>query len=328
MSNDEYGYGSGAGYSTGAGANVSFGNSQNATQTSGAVGPSAVKDISTAEFMTEVIEASKQRPVLVDFWAPWCGPCTQLAPALEKAVAATNGKVALVKMDIDKNPEIPGQLGVQSIPAVFAFVDGKPVDAFMGVKPEGEIRDFIAKVAGPDDMSTQIEAALEQAAQLEEEGAVAEAGNIYAQVLSADPENLKAYAGIGKLYLKDGNLEAARGVITNLDEKQKEDAEIASLISALELAEQAEKLGDTSEFEASLAENPNDHQARVDFAIALNAGGDRERAADELLHIIKNAPGWNEDTAKTQLLQFFEAWGMTDEATVSARRKLSSILFS
>jgi len=278
MNNDEYDYGSGASYSTGGGTNVSFGATPNTNQPAGD-STAPIKDISTAEFMTEVIEASKQRPILVDFWAPWCGPCTQLAPALERAVAATNGKVALVKMDIDKNPEVPGQLGVQSIPAVFAFVDGKPVDAFMGVKPEGEIRDFITKVAGPDDMSTQIDAILEQAAQLAEEGAIAEAGNLYAQVLSADPDNLKAYSGIGKIYLKDGNLEAARGILTNLDDKQMEDADIASLLSALELAEQAEKLGDTSEFEAKLAENPNDHQARMDFAIALNAGGDLERAA-------------------------------------------------
>lgn len=203
MSNDEYGYGSGSGYSTGAGANVSFGSSQTPNAPAGN-SSEAVKDISTAEFMTEVIEASKSRPILVDFWAPWCGPCTQLAPALEKAVMATNGKVGLVKMDIDKNPEVPGQLGVQSIPAVFAFVDGRPVDAFMGVKPEGEIREFIAKIAGPPDMSAQIDAMLEQAGQFADEGAVAEAGNIYAQILSADPENLKAIAGIGKLYLNDG----------------------------------------------------------------------------------------------------------------------------
>jgi len=324
MSNDEYGYGAGAGYSTGQNANVSFGGSQD----SNAAGPLSVKDISTAEFMPEVIEASKQRPVLVDFWAPWCGPCTQLAPTLEKAIAATNGKVALVKMDIDKHPEIPGQLGVQSIPAVFAFVDGKPVDAFMGVKSEGEIREFIAKVAGQTDISVQIDEMLEEAAKLVEQGAIAHAGDIYGQILSTDPENLKAIAGVGKLYLKEENLDGVRGVLSNLDEKQLEDVEIASLCSALELAEQAEKLGDTSQFEASLEKNPDDHQARIDLAIALNARNQREAAADELLTIIKKAPGWSDDAAKSQLLQFFEAWGMSDEATVAARRKLSSVLFS
>jgi len=277
--------------------------------------------------MSEVIEASKQRPVLVDFWAPWCGPCTQLAPALEKAVAATNGKVSLVKMDIDKHPEVPGQMGVQSIPAVFAFVDGKPADAFMGVKSEGEIREFIAKIAGPDDMTAQIDALLQQASDFTDQGAVAHAGDIYGQILTVDPENLKAI-GVGKLYLKEGNLDGVRGVLASLDDEQKKDADIASLLSALELAEQAEKLGDTSQFEAKLAQNPDDHQTRIELAIALNAKNKREEASDALLHIIQKAPGWDDDAAKKQLLQFFEAWGMTDENTVSARRKLSSILFS
>lgn len=319
MSDNEYGYGSS--YNTGQSANISFGSSQTPKT-------DLVKDISTAEFMTEVIEASQQRPVLVDFWAPWCGPCTQLAPALEKAVAATNGKIALVKMDIDQHPEIPGQLGVQSIPAVFAFVDGKPIDAFMGVKSEGEIREFIAGIAPSDDMGSQIEVLIEKAYELSEQGAVAQASEIYGQILMADPQNVKAIAGIGKIYLKEGNIEGVKGIISKLDDEQSKDPDITSLISALELAEQAEQLGDTSDLEEKLSANPEDHATRLDFAIALNARNNREKAADELLTIIKKAPGWNEDAAKNQLLQFFEAWGMSDETTVSARRKLSSILFS
>ncbi|MDJ0612573.1 MAG: thioredoxin [Rhizobiaceae bacterium] len=287
-----------------------------------------VKDISTEEFVSEVFQASQERPVLVDFWAPWCGPCKQLAPALEAAVAATRGRVKLVKMDIDKHPQIPGQMGIQSIPAVVAFVNGRPADMFMGAKPEGEIREFIAKVAGPDDQQSQIEALLEQAAMLADQGAVGEANHLYGQILMADPKNTKALSAVGQLYLGEGNIEGAKGLIAELEPEQLSAPEIASLISAIDLAEQAEGLGDHTELVAKLDADPNDHQTRMDLAIALNAGGQREEAADALLEIITRKPGWNDDAAKAQLLQFFEAWGLTDEVTVSARRRLSSLLFS
>ena len=319
---DEYGYG---GFGGGQSANVSFGNGPAAGNSSA---PAPVKDISTAEFMTEVVEASQSQPVLVDFWAPWCGPCKQLAPALESAVAATNGKVKLVKMDIDKNPEIPGQMGVQSIPAVFAFVGGRPVDAFMGAKPESEIRGFIEKLVGPDDQTSQIDALIEQAETLANEGAVGEAGNLYAQILSAVPDNLQAISGLGKLYLSQENYEAVKGILGDLNEVQLGSAEIQSLKSALELAEQAADLGDVSELEARISSNPKDFEARYDYALALNSANKRDDAADQLLEIISANPAWNEEAAKQQLLQFFEAWGVMDEATVSARRRLSSLLFS
>lgn len=325
MSNDEYGFGSG-GYTTdGQSANVSFG--EKASPQSKQTAP--IKDISTAEFGNEVIESSMQQPVLVDFWAPWCGPCKQLAPALEKAVEDTRGQVRLVKMDIEKHPEVAGQMGIQSIPAVVAFVDGKPADAFMGAKSETEIREFIAKIAGPSDESAQMDALLEDAEQLAKQGDVAGAGRVYGHILTADPTNLKAISGVGHLYLEEGNMEGAKGVVSHLDEKQMQSPEIVSLVSATELAEQALELGNTSDDLASkLAANPQDYQLKLDFAIALNAGNKREEAADQLLEIMKKKPGWEDDAARKQLLQFFEAWGMADEYTISARRKLSSLLFS
>lgn len=321
MSDQEYGVG--GGYSANVSVNASFGDA-------GVQGAASepVKDISTEEFVPEVIQASTERPVLVDFWAPWCGPCKQLAPVLEAAVAATKGKVKLVKMDIDQHPQIPGQMGIQSIPAVVAFVNGRPADMMMGAKPESEIREFIAKIAGPDEGQSQIEEALEHAEQLVAQGAVGEAGQLYGQILNADPQNTRAIAAVGNLYLADGNIEAAKGMIATLDEKALQEADIVSLASAIELAEQAQYVGDFGELEKAVETNPEDFQARHDLAIALNGAGKREEAADHLLEIIRRKPGWNDDAAKTQLLQFFEAWGMTDENTVSARRRLSSLLFS
>ncbi len=332
MSNDDYGFGPGSGYGGGQSANVTFGGQNQGTAQAGMASPQGspapVKDITTAEFMTEVVQASAETPVLVDFWAPWCGPCKQLAPALEAAVAATRGKVKLVKMNIDEHPEVAGQMGVQSIPAVFAFVNGKPVDGFMGAKAEGEIREFIARIAGNNDEPSQIDLMLEKAAELAEAGHAAEASQIYGQILSVEPQNLKARAGIGRIYLEQGNMEGVKGVLAGLDENQLQDAEISGLQTAMELAEQAEALGDTSELEQAVEAAPQDHDRRLELAVALNAANRREEAADHLLEIIRRQPGWNDDAARVQLLQFFEAWGMTDEATVTARRKLSSMLFS
>lgn len=322
MSNDEYGYGTG--YTTSQNATVSFGN--DATPSAQ---PQAVKDISTAQFSAEVIQGSMQVPVLVDFWAPWCEPCKQLAPALESAVTATNGKIRLVKMNIDKYPEVAGQMGIQSIPAVVAFVDGKPADAFMGVKTEGEIRDFIVKIAGASDDNAQIETMLEEADKLNTDGDVEGAVQLYANILSVEPDNIKAIAGMGHLYLAKGNPEEAQSLLASLNGAQLTSPEIMSLKSAIDLAEQAEALGNTADdLQAKLDADPNDPQLRLDLAIALNAANKRQEAADHLLEIMKVKPGWNEDAARVQLLQFFEAWGMTDEVTISARRKLSSLLFS
>lgn len=323
MSNDDYGFG-GSGHS----ANVSFGAPEGQGSSEGVRSAEAVKDISTEEFVPEVVQASQDRPVLVDFWAPWCGPCKQLAPALEAAVAATRGKVKLVKMDIDKHPQIPGQMGIQSIPAVVAFVDGRPADMFMGAKPESEIREFIVKVAGPNDEDSQIEMLLEQASMMEEQGAVGDAAQLYGQVLMADPKNVLALSALGRLYVQDGNLDGAKGLLAGLDETELQAPEIISLVSSIELADQASGLGDYSELMDKVNADPGDHQSRLELAIALNAVAKREEAADALLEIIQRKPGWNDDAAKTQLLQFFEAWGLTDEVTVSARRRLSSLLFA
>ncbi len=329
MSNDEYGFGAGASYTTGQNTNVSFGDNNTASNAASEKSNTAIKDISTAEFATEVIQGSMQTPVLVDFWAPWCGPCKQLAPALEKAVTATNGKVRLVKMDIDKHPEVAGQMGIQSIPAVVAFVEGKPADAFMGAKTENEIREFIAKIAGPLDDSSQMDHLLEDAERLAQEGDIEGASRVYSHILTAQPDNLTAISAIGHLYLAENDLISAQNMVSDLNEKQLATPEIVSLLSAINLAEQAESLGKTSDdLLKKLEAKPDDPQLRLDLAIALNAANKKEEAADHLLEIMKRKPGWNDDAARVQLLQFFEAWGMTDETTIASRRKLSSLLFS
>ncbi|MEL7430860.1 MAG: thioredoxin domain-containing protein, partial [Pseudomonadota bacterium] len=256
MSNNEFGAGNG-GYNT----NVSFGEDGVIAPVDA---PEAVKDITTAEFMKEVIEESRNRPVLVDFWAPWCGPCKQLAPALERAVAGTRGAVKLVKMDIDKYPEVSGQMGIQSIPAVVAFVDGRPADMFQGAKPEGEIRAFIEKIAGAGEEEDQITKAIEHAGKLAENGQVSEAGQLYAKILSIEPNNAAALSGLGHIHLGEDDLDAAKALIAHLSAEDLKSAEVASLVSAIELAEQAASLGNHEELLAAVESNPADHQARLD----------------------------------------------------------------
>jgi putative thioredoxin len=290
-------------------------------------GPEPVKDISTAQFMAEVIEASHQRPVLVDFWAPWCGPCKQLQPALERAVGALRGAVKLVKMNIDDHPEIPGQMGIQSIPAVVAFVDGRPKDAFMGAKPEGEIKRFLEKLTGPAGPS-QIDMALEDAARLAQEGQPAEAANLYAAILQHEPQNVAAMVGLGGLYLDMGEIEQAKGMLAAVPAEKAGDPAVASLRAAIDLAEQAARLGDPTALQQRIAQNPKDYDARFDLALIYNAMGQREEAADELLAIVQRDRKWRDDGARAQLVTFFEAWGPTDPATLYGRRRLSSLLFS
>ena len=285
-----------------------------------------VKDISTAEFMTEVIEGSKEVPVLVDFWAPWCGPCKQLAPALEAAVAKAAGKVRLVKMNIDEHPEVAGQMGIQSIPAVVAFVNGQPKDAFMGAQPEQEIAKFIEKLAGPSGPS-KLEEALAAAAGMAEQGQTEEAAGIYGAILQQQPDNTEALAGYGNLLMKDGRIEEAKSVLQMAGDTTSHQG-LEALRAAIDLAEQANSIGDFAELEARLVADPADHQARFDLAVALNGAGKREEAANHLLEIIARNREWQEDGARTQLLKFFESWGPADPATLEARRKLSSLLFS
>jgi len=284
-----------------------------------------VKDATTASFGADVIAESARQPVLVDFWAPWCEPCKQLAPILEKTVKAAGGKVKLVKMNIDEHPEIPGRLGVRSIPAVIAFQRGQPVDGFMGALPEREVKGFIERLAGPiEDDADRLAEAEALAAAGDGEGAA----ELYAAILAEKPGDPAAVAGLAKFFIAAGEIESAKKVLASVAAGGERDTAIIAAKAALDLAEQAAAVGDSSELEQRIAANPEDHQARFDFAILLNAQNRREEAAAELLTIIKRDRAWNDDGARKQLLQFFDAWGPMDPATVSARKKLSTLLFS
>jgi putative thioredoxin len=285
-----------------------------------------IKDTTTAAFQADVLQESRRQPVLVDFWAPWCGPCKQLTPVLEKVVQAAGGRVKLVKMNIDDHPSIPGQLGIQSIPAVIAFKDGQPVDGFMGAVPESQVKAFIERVAGKGgpDLSDALAAAGEARAA----GNAQAAAEIYTLVLEQEPENVAALAALADLLFDSGDTEAAQGVLDQAPEAKKNDPALAAVRARIKLAEQVSALGDPLALERRLLDNPKDHQARFDLAMIQNAQGDRTAAADSLLAIVRADRNWNDGAARSQLLTFFEAWGMTDEATLSARRKLSSILFS
>ena len=285
-----------------------------------------VKDTTTKTFREDVLTESVKQPVLVDFWAPWCGPCKQLQPIIEKVVKAAGGKVKLVKMNIDENPEIPGQLGIQSIPAVIAFQRGQPVDGFMGALPESQVKGFIERLVGPLGPGAA-EELIAQAQEAQANGDAAGAASLFAAVLAQEPDNLAALAGMARVELDAGNLEGARGVLAQVPATKQNDPAIASVIAAIELAEKSASLGDTAELEAKIAENPNDHQARFDYAMALAAKEQRDDAVDALIEIIKRDRTWDEDGARRQLLQFFEAWGPMDDASVAGRRKLSAILF-
>ena len=286
------------------------------------------KEVTTASFRADVLTASLKQPVLVDFWAPWCGPCKQLAPALERAVADSNAKVALVKMNIDEHPQIAGQLGIQSIPAVIAFDKGQPVDGFVGALPESQIRGFIERLVGPlKSGSADLLAEAEEAAAA---GDAAGAASIYAEILAEDPADVKAIAGLAKLQIAAGQLAEAQGLLKTAPEPapgKDPDPAIAAALAALRLAEQASSVGELKPLEQKVSANPNDLQARFDLAVALSAKGEREGAADQLIEIIKRDRKWNDEAARKQLLQLFEAWGLMDPATVAARRKLSAIWF-
>jgi len=286
-----------------------------------------VFDTTTQTFMKDVIEESRRQPVLVDFWAPWCGPCKQLTPTLEKAVRAAKGKVKLAKMDIDKHPEIPGQMGIQSIPAVIAFVNGQPADGFMGALPEGQVVAFLERLL-KDRIGGEEKDLLKSADDALAAKDFTQAADLYAQLLAQDNTNVAALAGLARCYVGTGSIEQAKKTLELVPEAKRRDASVAAAQAAIELAEQAKSVGPVSDLEAKVAANPADHQSRFDLAVALNAAGKREAAADHLIEIVKRDRKWNDDAARKQLLQFFEAWGPTDEATVSGRRRLSSILFS
>ena len=292
-----------------------------------------IKDSGLETFAADVLEASREVPVIVDFWAPWCGPCKQLGPALEKAVAEANGAVKLVKVNIDENQEIAQQLRIQSIPTVYAFRNGQPVDGFMGAIPDSQVRSFVQQLAGGGapgahgghDHAAEVLAAADDAFAA---GEVGDAAQAYAHVLQDEPGNPKAVAGLARCYLKSGDVERARSTLQLVRPDGASDEAIRAVEAELALRERTKDAGDTAPLEAKLAADPKDHQARYDLALALDAKGDREGALTALLEIVKRDRKWNEEAARKQLVTLFEAMGPTDPRTIEARRKLSSLLFS
>lgn len=282
-------------------------------------------ETTAARFRGDVLEASLQKLVLVDFWAPWCGPCKQLAPVIERLVAATGGKARLVKMNIEDDPTIADQLGIKSIPAVVAFQRGRPVDGFVGALPESEIKGFLERLLGPIEDAGD---ALASALALIEAGDMAGAHALLSELASKDPPDPKAIAALARLYIAAQQLDSARGLIDRLTESARRDPDVSAIVAALDNAARAADLGEIDELKTRIGFNPNDLQAYFDLALALNARDHREEAANALLEIIRRDRSWNDDGARKQLVQFFEAWGPMDKATIAARRKLSTFLFA
>jgi putative thioredoxin len=286
-----------------------------------------IKETTTQGFVKDVIEESKHQPVLVDFWAPWCGPCKQLTPILEKVIKSAKGKVKLVKMNIDEHPAIPGQMGIQSIPAVIAFVNGQPADGFLGALPENQVLAFIERIT-KGKIGTEEKDLLKTAEAALAAKDFAGAADLFAQILAQDSTNIGALAGLARCYIGTGAIDKAKQTLAMIPEAKHGDAAVAAARAAIELAEQSKSLGPISELEQKVAANAADHQARFDLALALNAAGKRADALDHLIAIVKRDRKWNEDGARKQLVQLFDAWGPMDEATVDGRKRLSSILFA
>ncbi len=296
-------------------------------QAEAAAADGLVKETTTQTFVKDVVEESKRQPVLIDFWAPWCGPCKQLTPVLEKAVRAAKGKVKLVKMNIDEHPAIAGQMGIQSIPAVIAFVNGQPADGFMGALPESQVVAFLERLT-KDRIGGEAQDLLKAAEAALADGDAAGAAELYAQLLAEDNGNVAALAGLARCHVETGTIDQARQTLALVPDSKRNDAAVVAASAALELAEQAKSLGPLTELEQKVAANPLDHQARFDLALALNGKGRRLDALEQLISIVKRDRKWNDDGARKQLVQLFEAWGPADEATIEGRKRLSSILFA
>ena len=286
-----------------------------------------IMDTTTQTFARDVLEASRDVPVIVDFWAPWCGPCKQLTPVLENAVKAARGAVKLVKMNIDEEPEVAQQLRIQSIPAVYAFKNGQPVDGFMGALPESQVKAFIARLAG-DTGPSPAEELIEMGRAALEAGDIQRAAQAFAQAAQEEPGHPSAVGLLARCYIEAGDLDRAKQTLALVRPDGRNDPDFAAAEAALSLAEKAGDLGDISELQAKIEANPKDHQARFDLALALNARGDKEGAVDQLLISVEYDRNWNDQAARKQLVEFFDAYGPKHEVTLSGRRRLSSILFS
>jgi putative thioredoxin len=293
-------------------------------------GADLIKNSSTASFMADVIDASNDQPVIVDFWAPWCGPCKTLGPAIEKAVRDARGAVRLVKINVDENQELAQQMRIQSIPAVYAFKNGRPVDGFVGALPESQIKQFVQRLStggakGPSPIDDAVEMAKEAIAA----GDHGRAATIFTQVLEHEPDHVEAIAGLARAYIARNEFDRARQTLERAPKESAGNADLAAARASLELAEAGSKAkGALGELKARIERDPNDLEARYELAAALFAAGEREAAIEQLLEIIRRNRAWNEEAARKQLLKFFEAMGPTDPLTVSARRRLSSILFA